>query len=265
MRNQPRSPKRSAKKPIPFRMRVPIILVRVSSTTFMVAIVGLIAFSYQQLFDSDHFIIKNTRFEVADKSDAGGHYARLLEMGRGRNIILFDTKAATAKVMEEHPEFSNFQVIKTFPDTLILRAKLRVPVAQVGEKEFYLVDDHGITLSGMTKIIQEGLPVITGAEWRSANTIGYVEKSARMAKGLELLAVMKETGFLDEHTVTKIDISDPKNMMFVIEDGLEIKIGNSDFDERLYQLDKTLGSIVVDKNNITYIDLRFAEVVLGTR
>jgi cell division septal protein FtsQ len=76
---------------------------------------------------------------------------------------------------------------------------------------------------------------------------------------------MKENGFLNEHFVTKIDVSDGKNLVFVMEDGLEVKIGNSDFGDRLEQLNKTLGSIVVDKSNITYIDLRFTEVVLGTK
>ena len=70
-----------------------------------------------------------------------------------------------------------------------------------------------------------------------------------------------ESGFLNDHTLTKVDISDYRNIAFFIEDGLEIKIGNSNFKERLGQLTKTLASIVVDKDEIKYIDLRFDDVV----
>ena len=48
-------------------------------------------------------------------------------------------------------------------------------------------------------------------------------------------------------------------------DGIEIRIGNNHFIERLKILDQTLRTLALDAAKIRYIDLRFDDVVIGPR
>jgi len=86
-----------------------------------------------------------------------------------------------------------------------------------------------------------------------------------MQNALLLLREIKKTRFIRAHTLMKIDVSDRRNVSFYIEDGLEIKIGDSNFKTRLDALDGALASINIDDDRVKYVDLRFDDVVLGTK
>jgi cell division septal protein FtsQ len=254
-----------AKARMTIKEKIPLIAIKAGLALFATAIVGLVIFTYHLLYRSDSFIIKGSKIEWQSKPYTDKTYDEFLEIGKGENILSFDAKTATDGILIDNPEFKDIQIIKTFPDRLTFRVAGRVPVAQVGEWSFYLIDDEGVTLTKIRDSIEEDFPIITGAEWRILHKVGYKDESLRMKKGLVLLESITESGFLNDHTLTKIDISDYRNIAFFIEDGLEIKIGSSNFRERLDQLTKTLASIVVDKDEIKYIDLRFDDVVLGTK
>ncbi|MFH1753651.1 MAG: cell division protein FtsQ/DivIB, partial [Candidatus Omnitrophota bacterium] len=210
-------------------------------------------------------VIDKSRITWLSKPYTGKNYDGLLSLGLGENIIKFDAKAAGDNILADNPELKEIQIVKAFPDMVELRVESRSPIAQVGDWSFYLIDDEGVTLTGVRDSIEEAFPVISGADWRFVHKIGRRDDSVRMKNGLSLLKAISTSGFLNDHIMTKMDISDYRNLSFFIEDGLEIKIGHSNFEMRLEQLSKTLASIVVDKDEIKYIDLRFDDVVLGTR
>jgi cell division septal protein FtsQ len=68
------------------------------------------------------------------------------------------------------------------------------------------------------------------------------------------------------YKVTGIEASDPRAMVFYLDDGLEVKIGNERFKERLGMLRKTLRDPRILRDRIKYLDLRFDEdVVIGPK
>ena len=80
-----------------------------------------------------------------------------------------------------------------------------------------------------------------------------------MAKGIQITNVLKK------HSLSKIDITDPKNVSFYVDREIEVKIGESHWIERLKILEQTLKSVELDATRIRYIDLRFDDVVIGPR
>ncbi len=260
-----RDSKKISKKEVPLKERISALATKGFVIFFLLVIIGWAVFTYRLLYESDYFFIKENRLDWLDEPIVKKSYEKLLDTGRGENIFKFDISSAAAEMISANPELKSIQILRDFPDRLTLKVQPRMPVAQIGENEFFLIDDQGVVLTKSHGSIREDLPVITGIGWRLFREIGQKEESPRIAKALSLLCAIDESNFTDNHTLTKIDVSDYRNTLFFIEDGLEIKIGHSNFKERLELLDKTLASISMAKDEITYVDLRFDDVVLGTK
>ena len=82
---------------------------------------------------------------------------------------------------------------------------------------------------------------------------------------MNLVKKIYAKNILRKHTLTKIDIGDPKNILLIVDSDIEIRIGNSHFIERFKILDQTLKTVALDRSKIRYIDLRFDDVVIGSR
>ncbi len=265
-RQRPKRVKKTKKgEDLALKERIPMIAGRSFIALFVLAVLGLVIFTYHLLYRSDSFVISDSHIKWLSVPYTDKNYDGLLNLGRGENIVKFNANAAGETILLDNPELKSIQIVKEFPDTLEVRVESRKPVAQVGDWSFYLIDEEGVTLTRVRDSIEGNFPIVAGADWRFVHKVGYKDDTLRMKKGLSLLKAINESGFLSEHTLTKLDISDYRNITFYIEDGLEIKIGHSNFEKKLDQLKRTLASIVVDKDEIKYIDLRFDDVVLGTR
>jgi cell division septal protein FtsQ len=242
-----------------------LIIIGLSVGLFLLTVTGLSVFTYRVLYMSDYFFIKESRIDWSNKPLTDKNYFELINTGVGKNIFEVDIKETIGGVLKRYPEFKDIKVMRDFPDKLTLEIDARTPVAQVGKKNFFLIDDEGVVLTDMMDSIREGLPVISGIRRGFLSALGSKNKSLRIKRALALLAAIDAADFLDEHTLTRIDVANPRNLSFYIEEGLEIKIGHSNFPERIEALDKTLDSMLIGKDEIKYIDLRFDDVVLGTR
>jgi cell division septal protein FtsQ len=257
--------RREPRKDTALRERMPVMVFGISVGFFLLAVIGFSVITYQILTRSDYFSVETSEVEWINRPLADKAYNSLRDVGVGENILKFDISSATEQMLSAYPEIRNIQIIRNFPDRLLLRVDARVPVAQVGERSFFLIDDEGVTLTDVRDEIIEGMPIIMGVRWKFLQKVGYKDDSTQVTRALALLKAVRESDFLNEHMLTRIDASDPRNITFFIEDGLEIKIGHSDFIERLDQLNKTLASMMIDRDQIEYIDLRFDDIVLGTR
>jgi len=257
--------KKENKKEGPFKNRLSMFVIGGFLFSFLVITTGLAVFSYQLLYNSDYFFIRASRIDWLKSPLSEEPYSELSKTGFGQNIFKFNISSARDKALKAHPELKEMWIVREFPNRLTLKIEPRVPVAQVGEKSFFLTDQEGVVLTQEQDFIRDDLPIVTGVGWRIFRKVGQVEDSSRMKGALRLLEAFKQTFFLDNHTLTKIDVSDYRNVSFFIEDGLEVKIGHSNFEERLESLDNTLLSMEIEKDRIKYIDLRFDDVVLGTK
>ncbi|MBL7068487.1 MAG: cell division protein FtsQ/DivIB [Candidatus Omnitrophica bacterium] len=257
--------KKEKKKEGFFKKRISTFIIGGFLFLFLLITAGLAVFSYQLLYNSDWFFIKESRIDWLKEPLAKEEYNELFKTGSGRNIFKFNISSARDEILNAHPELKEIWIVRNFPDRLMLKIYPRVPVAQVGERNFFLTDQEGVVLTEEQDFIREGLPIITGVGWRIFRKVGHREDSSRMKSALKLLKAVKESDFMDDHTLAKIDVSDYRNVSFFIEDGLEVKIGHTNFKERLESLDNTLLSMEIDRDRIKYIDLRFDDVVLGTK
>ncbi len=184
---------------------------------------------------------------------------------QGRNIFSVDVKAIADRVYAKYPDAKDIRVRRVLPDRLLLAVTLRKPVALVSDGRYYPVDKDGVVLPNADASSWQKIPVITGLDLNAGDKVGRRCDAKGLKVALDLLLAMQRSMFLSEYTVTSIDVSDPRNISFFLEDGLEVKIGRENFRERLKTLLQTLRNPKLIVSRIKYIDLRFKDVVMGQK
>jgi cell division septal protein FtsQ len=245
---------------------------------FLVAIllVGGLGFtfvSFKYLFlETGYFIVKGIDVKLFD--DSG--YLRTISFKEmadmkivGSNIFSVDLDALRKDVEVSHPEYKDVVVRRILPNKLIVQAKLRKPIAQIRSDRYYLVDEAGILLGDVKNFPDPKLPIITGIGTNLAKVkFSFFGKSdkEKIDKALFIIREMGVNEGLSKYKLKSVDTADPGNFsLFLEESNVEIKIGHSDFSNRLKVLATVLQQVGEDISHFKYIDLRFEDPIIGPR
>ncbi len=205
--------------------------------------------------------------EIVKLSEGEGLQAKkeFFKLSHKANIFTADPNALSNKIKEAHPEFQNVLITKYLPNRLIATIIDRVAVAKIRVGRIYQVDYEGMTLPQVSGSELESLPLIIGLESQLFNpSIGKKVKSQRLSKALDLLALIMRAKEFKGSSVELIDVSLPLNTTFKI-DGINIILGEGEFERKLELLSRILGDPKIQRQNVDYVDLRFTDVVIGTK
>ena len=86
-----------------------------------------------------------------------------------------------------------------------------------------------------------------------------------MSLAIELLNRIKKSKFLSGYSANTIDAGDVRNILLYLKNGVEVRMGGEDFEDRLDVLQKTLRDTRLVMDKIKYIDVRFKDVVIGPK
>ncbi len=233
---------------------------------FSLAVVGLLFGSVvAYAINSPTFELQEVRVLNAGTLSAQQAF-NFCELRPGENLITLDLVNVQQVIKRKHPEFKEVSVRRVLPNRIEVLLKRRTPVAQVAFSRYVQVDKDLVLLPGSGVAPFRNLTIIEGTPVpRPGLYVGVTVKDSSTRKALKLMEIIKNSNILKKHTLTKIDIGDPKNISLVVDGDIEIKIGNSHFMDRLKILDQTLRTVDLDRNKIRYIDLRFDDVVVGPR
>lgn len=220
------------------------------------AFIGLFNF----LRVANYFKIKNVVYFGIDNSSKIDRHIRL----KGENLFKINLNQIEKDILQRNPEVGKVKVGRLFPDRVRIDLEIREPIAIIKSKTNYLFIDDEAKLLQKTKILQkENLPVIIGLNLEFKDKKLYLSKELSLA--LMLLKAIREFEDLEEYSITKVDVSNIKNTSFFINNGIEIKIGDEDFENRLEILSMLLGRLRVEIKVIKYIDLRYKEPVVAKK
>jgi cell division septal protein FtsQ len=188
------------------------------------------------------------------------------ELQPGENLIHLNLVNVQQVIKRNHPEFKEVRVRRLLPNRVEILLKRRTPIAQASFSRYVQIDKDLVVLPGSSATPFRNLMVIEGSPLPKPGLfVGAILNDPASQKALRLMEVIKRSGILKKHTLTRIDVGDPKNFSLYVDDVIEIKIGNNHFIERLKILDQTLKTLDLDGAKIRYIDLRFDDVVVGPR
>ena len=173
-------------------------------------------------------------------------------LSSNENLFSVSGRRISSK-MTESPWIRSVAVRKDFPDRLLIHIREAEPFALLDMKgKLFIVDDRGAMLEELRDIAVPFLPIISSNPYR--------EKEAFL-EAINLAKIIKNTGLLAQRDHIEIISHKPQEMSVNI-DGVVVKVGSGEYEEKLARLSDIEQEIQNRNIAVDYIDLRFANRVL---
>ncbi len=170
----------------------------------------------------------------------------------GENLITLSSAAIYEKISAS-PWIRSVSVRKEFPDRLIIRVKETEPFALLDMKgRLFIVDERGKMLERLRESFMPFLPIITGDPFGDREVF---------SEALRLVRAIKETGLMERKNRIEV-IARGLNELAVNLDGLVVKVGAGEYEDKLSRLAELEDEIENRHIPVDYIDLRFANRVV---
>jgi cell division septal protein FtsQ len=215
----------------------------------------------QALFDSPYFKIKTIEIDrtlgFLDKRD----FTSL----NGKSIFSVDVVRFQRSLTSKYPQMAQANMVKKFPDKILVLARKRPPFAQVNiQNKTVLIDDQGVVLFATPEKGEE-FPLISGIVSRRMIMAGSVLGGESTRLALEIVKTFQNNNTLSAYRVAKISVDDLKEIDFQLSNGLKIIVDKTDIERKIDTLALVLARNRMNTEQVKYIDLRFKDPILGTK
>jgi cell division septal protein FtsQ len=199
----------------------------------------------------------------------------------GQSLFSLDARRAVAGI-EALPRVRRAELVRAFPNRVTLLVEERRPFALVHSgglrwpgglhwpnglywpSGLYWVDEQGVPLGPETRAVTLDTPVVSGLGADEVAAAGRTP-SERVAAGVALIRTLMRVQSPLLREISEVDVSRPEGPVLYMLDGVEVRIGSEDWDDRLGRLGGVLAQLRVSGQRVTSIDLRFRDqVVLRT-
>lgn len=182
----------------------------------------------------------------------------------GTNLWDLDLQALAGELSRQQPSLKRVRVVRQLPNAIRIEAIPRMPVAQVKVGTWHPVDAEGFILSGGSSQSPSELVRIMGADGgETPLRVGSLNRSERLEVALRVLKVLRRAPALVSRRLTDINVSDPRQIRFVLDGNTEVRCGSeTELSAQLDRLHATLKTIARHQMAVRYIDLRFGEPVV---
>ena len=181
----------------------------------------------------------------------------------GENLFRLSSEEVVARLRQLGP-VKRAEVIRSFPNRVTLVVEERVPFTLAQAGRLYWLDEDGVSLGPEPRAVTPRLPVITGIRPEEIRTAGVSAERARAA--VSLIRSMLRTGSPLTREISEIDMSGADGPVLYTVDGVEVRLGTAEWEDRLGRLDGVLAQIRTLGEPVEYVDLRFrGQVVFKPR
>lgn len=217
------------------------------------------------------YAFKKSSFFIIETIDIKGrtaltdlHKSEAVRSCKGKNIFTLNIKELSKVINKAYPEFKKVAVKRVLPNTLEIAVQDRIPVALIKSYKYFPIDKDAVCLSS-DMAIKEDLPVISGLSIWMRPESGKALEDERINAAFYIIKTVREMKILGKHKIARIDISNLKNILFYLDNGLEIRVGEEELNNKLMKMKAIFTDPKIDIDNLDYIDLRFKEAILGPK
>jgi cell division septal protein FtsQ len=164
--------------------------------------------------------------------------------------------------LEALPEIRRAEVIREFPNRVTLVVEERRPFTLVHAGRLHWVDDEGRVLGEEREAVAPAVPVISGLSEDELATVRSAPGPKTQAAVAIIRALARNGGALTAE-ISEIDMSGSDGPVLYTVDGVEVRLGREDWEERLLRLEGVLTQVA--REDVTGIDLRFRDQVVLRR
>ncbi|HEV2055628.1 MAG TPA: cell division protein FtsQ/DivIB [Methylomirabilota bacterium] len=242
----------------------------------VVALGGALASGGRWLLMAPRFAVE--RVEVAGQSQLSvDQVVAASGLSPGQNLFRLDARRAVAGV-EALPMVRRAELVRAFPNRVTLLVEERQPFVLVHAGGlhwpaggfywpaggFYWVDEQGVPLGPETRAVALDAPLVSAAGADDVAAAGRTS-SERVAAGVALIRTLMRAQSPLLREISEVDVSRPEGPVLYMLDGVEVRLGREDWDDRLGRLGGVLAQLRASGQRATSIDLRFRDqVVLRT-
>jgi len=242
----------------------------------VVALGGALASGGRWLLTAPRFAVE--RVEVAGQSQLSvDQVVAASGLAPGQNLFRLDARRAVAGV-EALPMVRRAELVRAFPNRVTLLVEERQPFVLVhagglhgpADRLFwpadrlFWVDEQGVPLGPETRAVALDAPLVSAAGADDVAAAGRTS-SERVAAGVALIRTLMRAQSPLLREISEVDVSRPEGPVLYMLDGVEVRLGREDWDDRLGRLGGVLAQLRASGQKATSIDLRFRDqVVLRT-
>jgi cell division septal protein FtsQ len=165
--------------------------------------------------------------------------------------------------VEALPQVRRAEVTRHLPGRVVIQVEERRPFTLVHAGRLHWIDEQGVALVAEPRAVPAPLPVISGF---GPDELATPERapSERLAQGLSLVRLLLRAGSPVVAQISEIDVGRPEGPVLYTVDGVEVRIGDEDWEARLGRLGGVLARLQASGETVTSVDLRFRDQVVLT-
>jgi cell division protein FtsQ len=214
-----------------------------------------------------HWATTSPRFAVSRIDVRGasrvsvGRILSAADIPPGANLWTIDTRAVVGRI-EAMSEIRRADLVREAPNRLTIVVEERRPFTLVHAGRLHWMDEDGRVLGEETRAVATEVPVISGLsedELVSMRTAPGPKARAAIA----LIRALLRSGSTLTAEISEIDMSRAEGPVLYTVDGVEVRLGAEEWDERLARLEGVLAQVATE--DVNGVDLRFKDQVVLKR
>jgi cell division protein FtsQ len=214
-----------------------------------------------------HWATTSPRFAVSRIDVRGasrvsvGRILSAADIPPGANLWTIDTRAVVGRI-EAMSEIRRADLVREAPNRLTIVVEERRPFTLVHAGRLHWMDEDGRVLGEETRAVAPEVPVISGLsedELVSMRTAPGPKARAAIA----LIRALLRSGSTLTAEISEIDMSRAEGPVLYTVDGVEVRLGAEEWDERLARLEGVLAQVATE--DVNGVDLRFKDQVVLKR
>lgn len=176
----------------------------------------------------------------------------------GINLWTIDT-ARAALAVAALPEIGRAEIVRELPGRVTIVVEERRPFTLVHAERLHWVDEDGRVLGEAREAVVPPVPVISGLTEAELETLRTVPGPKARAAIAVIRALLRSGSALTQE-ISEIDMSRGEGPVLYTIDGVEVRLGREEWEDRLARLEAVLAQVTT--KNVRTVDLRFRDQVV---
>jgi cell division protein FtsQ len=228
---------------------------------------ALVLLALAVLFGAVRWVTTSPRFAVTTVEVRGASrvsVARILAaagIAPGANLWTIDSGGVVARI-EGMPEIRRADVVRELPNRVTIIVEERRPFTLVHAGRLHWMDEDGRVLGEEARAVAPEVPVISGLSEDELATM-RTSPGPKARAAIALIRALLRSGSALTAEISEIDMSRSEGPVLYTVDGVEVRLGAEEWDERLARLEGVLAQVATQ--DVNGVDLRFKDQVVLNR
>lgn len=242
---------------------------RVAKAAWLVGLVvaGGLAFAgstvaVRWLLTAERFAVSSVEVQGASRVSAD-RVRTAAGIAPGTNVWRVDPAAVAARVAAVS-EIRRADVIRRFPNRVTVLVEERRPFTLLHAGRLHWLDEEGRVLDEVSQAVVPTAPVVSGLSEAELSAM-RTDPSPRARDAVALIRALLRSGSPLAGEISEIDVGRGDGPVLYTLDGVEVRLGTDEWEERLARLERILHQVGRDGELVRAIDLRFRDQVVLTK